>query len=139
LDLLVSNYDFLPSVLDYLGLSDKTPAKPRLPGHSYAAALRGQPIQWGDAVYFEFENVRAIRTATSKYIQRFPDGPNELYDLAADPSEAMNLAGHEAHAQTQVRLAGRLNEFFDRYADPKYDLKNGGTSKTPLHAKTATE
>jgi arylsulfatase A-like enzyme len=138
-DLLVSNYDFLPTVLEYLGLADKTPAEPSLPGHSYAGALRGKPIEWGDAVFFEFENVRAVRTATWKYIQRFPQGPDELYDLATDPSEATNLIGREAHAPIQQQLTRRLNEFFDRYADPKYDLKRRGTSKTPLHAQTARD
>src|SRR5262245_16141792 len=84
-DLMVSNYDFLPSVLDHLGLKDKTPTKPALPGRSYAKALRGETVEWGDAVFFEFENTRAIRTAEWKLVTRFPDGPNELYDLKGDP------------------------------------------------------
>src|SRR5688572_17714867 len=92
LDRLVSNYDFLPTLLDYLGLSDKTPAEPTLPGRSYAAELRkGDSAERADAVFFEFENTRAIRTATWKYVQRFPDGPDELYDLGADPGEETNL------------------------------------------------
>src|SRR5262249_6460842 len=32
---MVSNYDFLPTVLDYLGLKEKTPQKPPLPGRNY--------------------------------------------------------------------------------------------------------
>jgi arylsulfatase A-like enzyme len=138
-DLLVSNYDFLPTVLEYLGLADQTPEKPAPPGHSYAAALRGNDngVRSGDAVFFEFENVRAIRTADWKYVHRFPDGPDELYDLAADPGEATNLAGRAEHASRQADLSRRLGEFFDRFADPKYDLSRGGTSKTPLHLKAA--
>jgi arylsulfatase A-like enzyme len=132
-DLLVSNYDFLPTLLDYVGLADKTPTKPALPGHSYAKALGGGPQEWGDAVFYDFENVRAIRTAAWKYVHRFPDGPDELYDIANDASESSNLAGKPAHAGMQQQLAKRLDEFFTRYADPKYDLKHGGTSKTPLH------
>jgi len=136
-DLLVSNYDFLPTVLDYLGLKDKTPAAS--PGRSYAGVLRGRPVEWGDAVYYDFENTRAIRTAAWKYVRRFPGGPDELYDLAADPSERENLAGRAAHADTQKQLAKRLDEFFDRHADPKYDLRRGGESKTPLHAPAGKE
>ena len=132
-DLLVSNYDFLPTVLDYLGLKDRAPAGPAPPGRSYAGVLRGQKVEWGDAVFFEFENVRAVRTADRKYVRRFPAGPNELYDLTADPGERENLADRPAHAGTRDRLAKRLDEFFDRYADPKYDLRRGGGSKTPLH------
>jgi arylsulfatase A-like enzyme len=136
-DLLVSNYDFLPTVLDYLELKDKTPAKPPLPGRSYAGALRGQKVEWGDAVFFEFENTRAIRTAQWKYVSRFPDGPNELYDLKADRGEANNLVDQPAQAVVREQLARRLDEFFDRYADPKYDLKRGGKSKTALHTRPA--
>lgn len=136
-DLLVSNYDFLPTVLDHLGLKDKTPAKPALPGHSYAKALRGEGVEWGDAVFFEFENTRVIRTAEWKLVTRFPDGPNELYDLKGDPGEKTNLFDREAHAEVRKKLVKRLDEFFDKYADPKYDLKRGGESKSGLHTKPA--
>ena len=136
-DLLVSNYDFLPTVLDYLGLGDKAPAEPARPGRSYAGALRGHAVEWGDAVFYEFENVRAVRTAGWKYVLRFPRGPNELYDLTADAGERENLADRPAHAETREPLARRLDEFFDRYADPKYDLRRGGRSKTPLHMPAA--
>jgi arylsulfatase A-like enzyme len=127
--LLVSNYDFLPSLLDYLGLKDKQAPKPPSPGRSYAAALRGKTPDWDNVVFFEFENVRAIRTDRWKLIVRFPDGPNELYDLRADPGERTNLIDREAHAATRQELRKRLDAFFARYADPQYDLWHGGRSK----------
>jgi arylsulfatase A-like enzyme len=96
---------------------------------------KGDSAERADAVFFEFENTRAIRTATWKYVQRFPDGPDELYDLGADPGEETNLIRSAPAAALQLQLARGLTEFFDRYADPKYDLKRGGTSKTPLHFK----
>ncbi|HEX7377420.1 MAG TPA: sulfatase-like hydrolase/transferase [Pirellulales bacterium] len=131
-DLLVSNYDFLPTVLDYVGLQDKTPVKPRLPGHSYAPVLRGEPIESRNAVFFEFENTRAIRTADWKYVSRFPNGPDELYHLKADPDERVNLIESETDAEARNELARRAEEFFNQYADPKYDLRHGGGSKTAL-------
>lgn len=127
--LLVSNYDFLPSVLDYLGLKDKQAKKPSSPGRSYTAVLRGQPIKWDNVVFFEFENVRAVRTDRWKYIARFPDGPNELYDLNADPGERKNLIDQESLVATRNELRKRLDAFFARYADPQYDLWHGGRSK----------
>jgi arylsulfatase A-like enzyme len=136
-DLLVSNYDFLPTMVDELGLKDKTPAKPPLPGHSYAGVLRGQKVEWGDAVFFEFENTHAIRTAEWKYVSRFPDGPSELYDLKVDRGQSNNLVNQPAQAAVRERLARRLDQFFDRYADPKYDLKRAGKSKTALHTRPA--
>jgi arylsulfatase A-like enzyme len=133
-ELLVSNYDFLPTLLEHLGLKDQTPSEPPLPGHSYAKALSGEPIEWDDAMFFEYENTRAIRTPQWKYISRFPEGPEELYDLVNDPSERRNLADAPAHIETKDKLRLQLKEFFDRYADPRYDLNRGGTSKAPLRS-----
>lgn len=57
-DLLNSNYDFLPTMLDYLDMKERTPNQPPLPGRSFAATLRGQTQTWSDVVFMEFENVR---------------------------------------------------------------------------------
>ena len=134
-DILVSNYDFLPTVLDYLGLKDKTPQKPRLPGHSYADTLNGKQQAWDSTVFFEFENTRAVRTREWKYVGRFPDGPNELYDLESDPDERHNLVDEPAHATQQQELHQRLDEFFATYADPQYDLSRGGRSKASRRSR----
>lgn len=130
-DLMVSNYDLYPTLLDYLGLKDATPRQPPLPGHSFAKVLRGQSITWDNVIFFEFENTRAIRTTDWKFIERFPKGPNELYDLENDPGERANLIDVPAQTDVQKRLQKQMHAFFDRHADPKYDLKNGGTSKVP--------
>ena len=135
---LVSNYDFLPSILEYLGLRDKTPTSPPLPGRSYAAALRGVPVHWRDEMFFEYENTRMIRTSQWKYIERFPDGPNELFDLANDPGERQNVIDQPSHADTKADLAERLKKFFDQYADPKYDLSRDGKSKAQRRIKEAS-
>ncbi|HID74718.1 MAG TPA: DUF4976 domain-containing protein [Planctomycetaceae bacterium] len=132
-DQLVSNVDFMPTMLDYLGLSWKNTSQPRSPGRSFAAVLRGQPLgDWDNTIFYEFENVRAIRTDRWKYIERFRQEPDELYDLAADPGEENNVAGRPEYARIQSRLAERLHAYFDRVADPKWDLWKGGTSKTRL-------
>jgi arylsulfatase A-like enzyme len=128
-DVMVSNYDFLPSVLDYLGLKDRQAAEPPSPGRSYAAVVRGERIDWDNVTYFDFENVRSIRTDPWKLITRFPKGPDELYDVAADSGERTNLIDRAEHAMTREALHRRLDAFFARYADPKYDLSRGGTSK----------
>jgi arylsulfatase A-like enzyme len=126
----VCNYDFLPSVLEYLELANHPLAEPTRPGRSYAPALAGEPLEWDDETTFhEYENARTIRTRRWKYTHRFPDGPDDLYDLQEDPSERENLAGDPEHAESQRELRGRLDAFFARYADPQYDLWRGGTSK----------
>ena len=83
-------------------------------------------------MYFENENVRAIRTADWKYIHRHPDGPFELYDLADDPGEKVNLYGQPGRESIRDALRARLDAFFRDHADPKYDLYHGGGSKTHL-------
>ncbi len=39
-DLLVSNYDFLPTLVDYLGLHDHLPKATKLPGRSFSSVAR---------------------------------------------------------------------------------------------------
>jgi len=131
-DAMISNYDLLPSVLSYLGLQDKIPGKPELPGRDYSPILRGQQIEWDNVIYYEFENSRMIRTADWKFTLRFPDGPNELYDMKHDPGEENNLVDQPQHAKIREQLSKRLDAFFDRYADPKYDLRHGGGSQSHL-------
>lgn len=131
-NLLLSNYDLYPTILDYLGLAGKLPAAPKLPGHSLAKTWRGGSQPWDEMVFFEFENVRAVRTPEWKYIQRFGQPPNELYRLTTDPGERKNLIDVPAHAAKLAELRARLKQHFDVYVDPRYDLWHGGRSKAKL-------
>jgi arylsulfatase A-like enzyme len=134
-DLIVSNYDFLPTVLSYLGLADKMPANPRSPGRDFSPVLRGETIEWENIMFYEMETCRAIRTERWKYVARHPRGPYELYDMQTDPNERFNLVGISESAPIRSDLAARLASFFQTYADPQYDLWRGGRSK----AKRLTE
>jgi len=130
-DLMVSQVDFLPTLFDYIGLVDLDIANS--PGKSFVASLHGKKIPWNDAIFFEFATVRAIETSKWKYIRRFPPtDPREFYDLEADAGETVNLIGSPAHAEIVAALDERLTAYFDRYADPKYDLWHGGTAKGRL-------
>jgi arylsulfatase A-like enzyme len=129
---MVSNYDLMPTVLSYLGFKDKIPQKPELPGRDYSAALQDRQLKWDNVIFYEFENSRMIRTSDWKYTRRFPDGPDELYDLNNDAGERENLIGRPQHAGIQKKLDRQLDKFFGRYANPKYDLWRGGGAKTYL-------
>jgi arylsulfatase A-like enzyme len=132
-EILTSNYDVLPTLLGYLGLGDRMADRPESPGRDYSAVLSGEKIDWENVVYYEYECCRTIRTADWKLtLRRFPDGPDELYHLEHDPDERYNLAGKAEHAEIQRELERRLYAFFERYADPKYDLWGGGGSKSHL-------
>ena len=121
------NYDFMPTLLDYLGLIDEIPESS--PGKSYASTLCGQTQEWDNTIFHEFEEVRMIRNDQWKYTWRFPNGPDELYDMIADPGERHNMVGDSVHEDTVQNLRKQIDAFFSQYADPEYDLWKGGHSK----------
>jgi arylsulfatase A-like enzyme len=128
-DLIVSNYDFLPSVLGFLGLADRLPQQPKSPGRDFSAVLQGRDIHWENEMFYEMETCRAIRAERWKYVERHPNGPHELYDMQSDPHERFNQFGQPGTQLVQQELAGRLSRFFQEFADPKYDIWQGGRSK----------
>lgn len=128
-DLLVSNYDLMPSLLGYLGLSDKMPRTPKSPGRDFSPVLLGRDIVWDNAIFYEMETCRAVRTDGWKLVMRHPGGPHELYDMKADPQERFNLFGQPGMETRRAELQTRLDAFFNTYADPKYDIWRGGGSK----------
>jgi arylsulfatase A-like enzyme len=98
---------------------------------------------------------RCIRTEGWKYIRNYCEGPllqlptdievtatrrdlgdahlaprpkAELYDLTADPLEQNNLAGQNAHAETEADLAARLDRFLEATNDP---IRIDGTVPRP--------
>jgi arylsulfatase A-like enzyme len=129
-DRIVSNYDFLPTVLSHIGLSGRMPATPRSPGRDFSAVLRGEPLAWDDVIFYEMENTRAVRTGKWKYVARFPNGPFELYDMERDGRERFNVYGQPGLESVRTELAGRLDAFFAQYSDPQYDRWKGGRSKS---------
>lgn len=131
-DRLVSNYDFLPTVLGYLGLATQMPKAPASPGRDFSPVLRGDAAAcsaWEQEIFYEMESCRAVRVADWKLVMRHPDGPHELYHMQTDPQERVNLYGQPGYEAKRNELRGRLDSFFARYADPQYDLWQGGRSK----------
>ncbi len=134
-DHIVTNYDFMPSLLSLIGLP--MPGSPKSPGRDFSPTLLGRELDdWEDVEFFDFENVRHIRTGDWKYVERLGQEPEvELYDLRNDPDELTNLADHAAHGELRARLRNRLHQWFETYSDPKWDLWKGGTSKSRVGTK----
>ena len=137
-EISVSNYDFMPSMLGYLGLSDQAPQIPKLPGRDFSAVLRGEKVAevgWDDAVYYEYESLRCVRTKAWKYIERFEDGYDEFYRIDQDPEETRNLLldreamSDEANAAL-AEMQVKLGDFFAQHSQPKYNLWKGGESQS---------
>ncbi len=124
-DALLSHYDFLPTLLDFVGLAGLESAVPAgLPGTSLADLWRGHSTDRGEEeviVLDEYGPARMIRARSEKYVHRHPDGPHEFYDLAADPGENHNLIGSERHQPRIASLRQRLEAWFARYAEADRD------------------
>ena len=120
-DVLASAYDFMPTLLEYLGLD--MPDDEQLPGRSFIPALMGEADPGNDAViiYDEYGPTRMIRTREWKYIHRYPDGPHLLYDLVNDPGERNNRVDSPDQAARIADLRGRLEGWFTRYVHPEKD------------------
>lgn len=123
---LVSGYDFMPTLLDYVGIDSYEHDK-LLPGKSFASILTqpDNPIK-NDAivVYDEYGPVRMIRSEKWKYIHRYPHGLHELYDLQNDPEERVNLVDNQAYLPILKQLRVKLMDWFDMYVDPRRDALN---------------
>ena len=134
---LIANYDVLPTLLGHLGMSSRMPREPKSPGQDFSGRLSGPSSdgegQPDDAIYYEFENLRCIRTQQYKYVHRHPNGPYELYDLKSDPDEFTNLVSDPKHAQRRNELRDKLDRFYHQHASAKYDLWNGGTSQVQIY------
>jgi arylsulfatase A-like enzyme len=120
-DDLLSGYDVFPTLVDYLGIPYQ-PTRPQ-PGRSFRALLEGRPQAVRDdvVVYDEYGPVRMVRTRDWKYVHRYPDGPHELFDLAADPGERHNRIDDQASTATLAELRRRLEGWFRQYVDPARD------------------
>ena len=123
---LVSACDFMPTLLEYLGLP--LPEGGNLPGGSFNGLLRrnGGSGRESVVIYDEYGSTRMIRTQDWKYVHRYPDGPHELYDLVNDPDERRNLIDEPEQAARIIEMKGRLEEWFDAYAVPEMDGRGRG-------------
>lgn len=129
-DKMVNHYDFLPSISSYMDHPEWLAGVDNLPGRDYSPALDGRDVDLGEEIVFhEYETVRALQTREWKLIRRYPDGPDELYNMIDDPGERNNLADDPAYSEIFDRFSGRIDEFFARYCNPEYDIPHGGRSK----------
>lgn len=126
---IVSAYDFMPTLLDYLDLPPL--ADCNSPGRSFLPMLKGQTVPGREQVviYDEYGPVRMIRTTGWKYVHRHPGGPHELYDMLNDPDERNNLVDDPAQYGQIEQLKTDMDQWFARYVNPNRDgLKQDGTA-----------
>lgn len=118
---LYSHYDFMPTILSYAGIGDRTPEG--LPGRDIGKVLTSNaPEEGGYVVVFdEYGPNRMIREGRWKYIHRYIEGTVELYDLDNDPTEECNLASDPDKAGIITHLLERLRIWFEYYGTIEMD------------------
>ncbi|MGC9972894.1 MAG: sulfatase-like hydrolase/transferase [Bryobacteraceae bacterium] len=109
---LVSACDFLPTLCELTGVAP--PRDRNLPGRSYLPAVFNQPFPkkqpWRNLVFGEFRGVEMARDTRYKLVLRNQgQGPNELFDLRADPREKVNQYANLAFVTMRDRLSAELD------------------------------
>ena len=62
-----------------------------------------------------------VRSKEWKYVHRYPYGPHELYHLAVDPQERLNLVKDEKYKDIKQEMKNSLEKWFNTYVDPAVD------------------
>ncbi|MEM7117786.1 MAG: sulfatase-like hydrolase/transferase [Chloroflexota bacterium] len=129
---LVGTTDIFATILDAASCKHKSPES--VPGTSLSPLLRGKSNDFRDEVFMEQEETRAIRTSRWLFMRRIENTPYDfkhaLYDLKSDPDERTNLAQDPAYTNVAAALTTRLDAFFTTYANPQWDLWQGGSVKS---------
>ncbi|WP_423799788.1 sulfatase-like hydrolase/transferase [Neobacillus sp. SAB-20_R2A] len=120
-DSLLSGYDFMPTILEYVGIEN--PISNELPGKSFNYIIEDKEIEERESVvvFDEYGPVRMIRSKEWKYVHRYPYGPHELYDLVNDPDEKNNLIDVPQLNDIVSKMRERLDEWFFQFVDPAID------------------
>jgi arylsulfatase len=74
----------------------------RYEGKSLAPAFANGPIE-RDAIFWEHEGNRAVRTGDWKLVAKSPGGKWELYNIPADRAEAKDLAAEHPERVKELR------------------------------------
>jgi len=114
----VDHYDSFQAICIWAGIS--LPDR-NYPGRSYAPMAAGQQMAWDDTRYGEYGDLRMIRTRAHKLVQRFPDGPDDLFDLNADPEETQNRVDWDEYRAVQAGLEQRLQTWYAGFSDRDKD------------------
>ena len=115
---LVSAYDLLPTLCDLLEID--LPER-NLCGRSYKYMATGKRLPkkqtWRSTVFGHYKNTEMSRAERYKLIRRNDGkGPNELYDVVADPAEYTNQADNDQYVSVKNTLAGELADWKRRYS-----------------------
>lgn len=118
----VDHYDTFQFVCEAAGVDLNTHSDRAYPGRSLGVLLADDADSravagWDDVRFGEYGDLRMIRTPHFKLVRRYPDGPDDLFDMQADPGETRNLAMLPEYAATYEALLQRLEEWYAEHED----------------------
>lgn len=114
---IVSFTDVLPTLCEAAGVAP--PAGRNLPGRSFLPLARRTPLPkkqpWRNIAFGHFRYAEMARDTRYKLVLRNDGaGPNELFDLSADPREDTNQYENGQYVTVRDRLAKDLAEWRSR-------------------------
>lgn len=118
IDAPVSLLDVVPTIADAVGV----PHDPGWRGRSLLDVARGGTPNPDRAVFAEYHahgtsrGMFMLRQGRHKYVH-YPNNPDQLFDLEADPDELTNLAANPEHAALRDEFEQRLRNHIDESPD----------------------
>jgi len=132
----VDHFDTFQTVCDLCGV-DRAHLRDDVhyPGRNYLPLASGDSAgDWDDTRFGEYGDLRMVRTPRYKLVRRYPHGPDDLFDLEADPHEKENLADQPELAGVFRELETRLDAFYGQHEDP--DKSGLRVKELPRHNTT---
>jgi len=133
-DVDIVNTDLVPTLREFCGLPQQESH-----GYSFVPVVMGQgeykPRSFVVGQYYGKQDwvnpMRMIRTETHKWIRHL-HGETELYDLIHDPNELCNLAGDPSHAELASGLDAELETWMREHDDPFFSFTVTDREGNPL-------
>ena len=115
---MVSAYDLVPTLCD---ITDTEAPNRNLCGRSYQLIVTGKPLpkkqRWRTTVFAHYQDTDLAREERYKLVLRNGGkGPNELYDMVADPNEKANQYDNDQYANNRTSLGTDLNSWKAKYS-----------------------
>ena len=123
---LIDHYDTFQTLCELAGTALPPGATA---GQSYADVLRGTAGPREGLRFGEYGDLRMARDERWKLVWRYPDGPHDLFDLAADPAEERNVFAD--HTDVAARYKALLDGFYAEREDAA--LSGLRVKQLPLH------
>jgi arylsulfatase A-like enzyme len=103
-DAPASTSDYLPTILDFLGIAPPDPSRP-MDGISVRPVIQGSTEKRPKGIAFQFREQLAYTGNRYKIYSKDAGRTFELYDLIADPGERYDLASSQPDRVTEMRRA----------------------------------